>query len=403
MDNQNAQHAQHQVQRQVDQLLQEQGEYLPLEFLLQTGRLNYTDYEAWRNGEFDLLDDALFGDHQHIQQQLTHAANYLQRLGWQTQTVAYQAWCNETSQRLCFSQNSALDRSFHQRYHKPQDQPQLDMFTDTPATHWANCITQALIDRNPAQARCHLECLSDIAPDYVRLGELERLVEAAENLTTAVDDIATEMQRLQKTLMPLAQDLLGKESRNLLIPLWRRLSLALQDQPYQSTQPEMHISYTAIQAMDWDITRQAVAQLPHWQADPVLLKRHARACEQLHRRGDALMSWFNLCWQFPQQCVAIESSIDTELQQQWINFQELELELPTQTFPAWLLLNKPGFVQIVVVPSGDHVVTAYPKSYHTMYQLQSSIGQQANNNMALRAQLKQEDAALFQHYLNNIE
>ncbi|VAW72967.1 hypothetical protein MNBD_GAMMA13-30, partial [hydrothermal vent metagenome] len=32
------------IHHQVDQLLLEQGEYLPLEFLLQEGRLIYADY-----------------------------------------------------------------------------------------------------------------------------------------------------------------------------------------------------------------------------------------------------------------------------------------------------------------------------------------------------------------------
>lgn len=395
-DNQLTQHTQH----QVDQLLLEQGEYLPLEFLLQEGRLSYADYEAWRNGEFDSLDDALFGDHQHIQQQLTQAADYLQRLGWHAQTVTYQAWRNDTSQSLRFSQNSALDRSFHQRYHKPQDQPQLDMFTDAPATNWLNGITQALANRDATQARRQLDGLYDTAPDHVRLGELERLVEAAENLTMAVDDAAADMQILQETLTPLAQSLLGKESRNLLIPQWRRLSSALQDQPYQPAQPEMHISYTASQAMDWDISRQAVEQLTNWQTDPVLLKRHARACDQLHLRGDALISWFNLCWQFPHQSDAIECSTDTELRQQWISFLELEPELSVQTFPAWLLLSKPGLIRIVVAPHNDETIC--PSSYLTMRQLQHNI-QQTDNNIALRAQLKQQDPALFLHYLNNIE
>ena len=389
------------VQHQVDRLLLEQGEYLPLEFLLQEGRLIYADYEAWRNGELNTLDEVLFGDHEHIQQQLTQAADYLQRLGWQMETVTYQAWRNDNSQRLSFSQNSALDRCFHQRYHKPQDQPQLDMFTDAPATNLVNGITRALINRNASEARRQLEGLYDTTPDHIRLGELERLVEAAENLDTAVIDAAADMQLLQETLTPLAESLLGNESRNLLIPLWRRLSLALHDQPYQTAQPEMHASYTASRAMDWDIARQAVEQAPDWRADPVLLQRHAHACDQLHLRCEALLSWFNLCWRFPQQSDALESSIDAELRQQWINFLELEPELPTQTFPAWLLLNKPGLTRILAAPCDD--TTACPASYQTMHRLQNHMPDPIDKHITLRARLKQQDPVLFQHYLNNIQ
>ncbi len=389
------------IQHRIDHLLLEQGEYLPLEFLLQEGRLHYADYEAWRNGELDTLDEALFGDHEHIQQQLLQAADYLQRLGWQAEAVSYQAWQGDHSPHLSFSQNSALNRCFHQRYHKPQDQLQMDMFTDAPATSRVNGITQALVNRNAEEARRQLEGLYDSAPDHVRLGELERLVEAAENLDAAVTDSAADLQILQETLTPLAEGLLGKESRNLLIPLWRRLSSALHEQPYQAAQPELHASYTASRAMDWDIARLAVEQVPDWQAEPVLLQRHACACEQLHLRGDALLGWFTLCWQFPQHSDAIESSSDAELRQQRRNFLELEPELPTPTFPAWMLLGKPGLTRILHPPCDN--TTACPASYRSVHRLQNGISDPTDEHIALRAQLQQQDSVLFQYYLKTLK
>jgi len=222
-------------------------------------------------------------------------------------------------------------------------------------------------------------------------------VEAAENLDAPVDDVADELRMLEETLAPLAENLLGKESRNLLVPLWRRLSTALHGQPYHAAQPEQHMSYTAGQAMDWDDARQAVEQVSHWQTDPVLLQRHARACDLLHRRCDALLSWFTLCWQFPGQSNAIESSIDTELRQQWTAFLELEPELPAQTFPAWLLLAKPGLRKVLTGPRHDAINC--PASYRALYQLQGKQSAQADDNIALRARLKQQDPLLFQYYL----
>ncbi|VAW83322.1 hypothetical protein MNBD_GAMMA13-1208, partial [hydrothermal vent metagenome] len=388
------------IHHQVDQLLLEQGEYLPLEFLLQEGRLIYADYEAWRNGELDTLDEALFGNREHIQQQLTQAADYLQRRGWQMETVHYQIWKSDHPSHLSFSQNTALDRCFHQRYRKPQDQLQMDMFTDAPAASRVNDITRALVNRDAVAARRQLENLYDSAPDHARLGELEHLVEAAEHLEIPVIDVAADMQDLQETLTPLAESLLGKESRNLLIPLWRRLSLALCDQPYPTTQPELHASYTASRAMDWDSARQAVERVPDWRAEPVLLQRHTRACEHLHLRSDALLGWFTLCWRFAQHSDAIESSNDTELQQCWLAFLELEPELPTQAFPAWMLLDKPGLTQVLAAPCDG--TTACPASYRTLYRLQNGISDPTDEHIALRARLKQQDPVLFQHYLKTV-
>ena len=101
----------HHIHHLVDQLLLEQGEYRPLEFLLQEGRLSYADYEAWRNGELDFLDEALFGDPDHIQQDLLQAEEYLQRRGWQAETLGYEAWRRHAqagSRPLRFSANTNL-------------------------------------------------------------------------------------------------------------------------------------------------------------------------------------------------------------------------------------------------------------------------------------------------------
>ena len=105
------------IHQRVDQLLLEQGEYLPLEFLLLEGRLNYSDYEAWRNGDLATLDSALFGDAEHIAQQLLQAATYLQQRGWQTQTMHYLAWRQDPAQAaakaLRFSDNKDLDNYYY--------------------------------------------------------------------------------------------------------------------------------------------------------------------------------------------------------------------------------------------------------------------------------------------------
>lgn len=400
----------HHIHRMVDQLLLEQGEYLPLELLLQEGRLNYTDYEAWRSGELHCLDEALFGDPEQMTQLLQQAADYLQHLGWQAETIAYRTWQNSSPRQLRFSQNSTLDHCFHQRYRKPQDQPQLDLFTDAPATNLINGITQALIDLNTAEARRQLEHLYDNAPDHIRLGELECLVEASESQHTAVGDAPAELQILQETLIPLADRLLGKEGRNLLVLLWRRLSRALHAQPYQASQPKLHVSYTATQAMDWDAVNQAIEQEPNWQTEPVLLLRHATASDYLHRQAEALQDWFLLCWQFPEKSNLLKTSSNHALRQQWLSFLDLDPELPAQAFPAWLLIAEPGLTRILPEPGSmsDQSETACPTSYRTLYLLQRNRlhPQPATgnkNNIALRVQFKQQTPILFQHFLDSID
>jgi len=398
------------IQFQVDRLLLDQGEYQPLEYLLQEGRLSYTDYEAWRSGQLEHLDEALFGDPEQIRQQLAEAEDYLQRCGWQVEPGHYKAWYGARSQSrsqvLRFSADPMLNDCFHRHYRKPQNQPQLDLFTDSPATSLANGIAGALADRNPTEARRLLARLCDVAPDHARLGEFERLTEAAERLDAPVGDISTEFQYLQGTVTPLADSLLGPASRNLLIPLWQRLSLVLQDRPYRADESELHLSYTATEAQDWIEARLAAEREPDWQSNPVLLLRHARACERTHEYVAALSSWFILCWRFPQHAEAVESSINHELCHQWETFQDLDPVLPICSFPAWLLLSRPGLVPILPEPTGEceSAQAVYPQSYLTLYRLRRNHARPANgsgeHNMALRARLKEQDPLLFQHFLN---
>lgn len=397
------------IQSQVDRLLLDQGEYQPLEYLLQEGRLSYTDYEAWRSGQLEYLDEALFGDPEHIRQQLAEAEDYLQRRGWEVEPGRYKAWHGarspSRSQVLRFSADRMLNDCFHRHYRKPQDQPQLDLFTDSPATSLANGIAGALADRNPKEARRLLARLCDVAPDHVRLGEFERLTEAAERLDAPVDDISTEFQYLQATLIPLADSLLGQASRNLLIPLWQRLSVVLQDRPYRADESELHLSYTAAEAQDWIDARRAVEREPDWQSDPVLLLRHARACERTHDDAAALPSWFTLCWSYPQHAEAVASTINHELRHQWETFQDLDPVLPIRSFPAWLLLSRPGLIPILPEPTGEpeSARAVCPQSYLTLYRLRHNHARPATGSgdgMALRARLKEQDPLLFQHFLS---
>jgi hypothetical protein len=394
------------TQSQVDQLLLEQGEYLPLEFLIQEGRLSYADYEAWRNGEMICLEEALFGDPAQVLRQLQEAAHYLQKLGWQSEILCYRQWRSETQQQsLRFSHDSRLNQLFHQHYRKPQDQPQLDMFTDTSDAYLVSGITKALIDGNAEEARHWLERLYESSPDHIHLGDLERLVEALEELQNPVTDIDGERLKLQTILTPLAESLLKKESPNLLLPLWTRLSSSVEDHPYQPSQPERHLSYTASQALNWETVRQAVERESGWQSEPILLLRHARACDHLHLQAAALQSWCQLCWQFPQQVSALEYSTDRELRQLWQAFQELEPELPPITFPAWLLMRSPGMARFAPAPESNDL---YPASYQTLYRIKQanssvSPGLLDQQTLALRAQLKNQDPLLFQHFLGQID
>lgn len=389
------------TEQQIDRLLLEQGEYHPLEFLLQEGRLSYSDYEAWRNGEIRDLSEMLFGDPQQIRQTLEQAAVYLRRLGWESERLFYKERGRPDARPLRFSPEHRLDDCFHLAYRKPEAQSQLDLFTDTSTTYLVNGITQALKTLNASDARQSLVRLYETAPDHVHLGELERLVEALEQLDHPVLDSRAEMQRLQDETVLLAERHLNKACHQLLTPLWRRLTDALLNTPFDPARPGHHASYTAAEARDWAGARQAVEHATDWQRQPVLLERHARACTHLSDQAAALQSWSLLCWQFPQSGDRLETCGDPVLRRGWQAFLDLEPELPTQDFPAWLLLWAPGLARIA--PDDDHDLHC-PESYRTLLHLQRS-GSAATNEqtMAWRARLKQQAPLLFRYFLDALK
>jgi len=387
------------VEVEVDGLLLEYGEYTPLELLLRSGRLMYADYEAWRDGEVRFLDQALFGDPDQVQQMLVGAEQYLERRGWQAEPLEYRPWGPQAAagaRALRFSAAAELDACFHRRYRRPADQPQLDLFTDAPGTASYNGIVQALENRDAPESRRLLERLYDTVPDHPRLGALERLTEALEDLDRPVRDAAGELARLEETLTPLADEVLGTTSRHLLIPLWRRLSEALAGRGFDGARPCLHSSYTASRALDWNVALEAIEREAAWPQEPLLLERHAAACEARHEHTRALPDWFALCWHFPERAGALDASANPMLTGQWEAFQDHETALPVSAFPAWLLVQRPALAGVLPAPGAD-----CPGSYATLYQLQRRGMAQApdKDTLDLRARLKQQDPLLFAAYM----
>ncbi len=390
--------ARKEIQPRVDRFLQEHGEYLPLEFLLQENRLTDQDYEDWRAGHLEYLEDVLFGDTTVIQDQLLAADHYVQQLGLQAVPVDYVTW-SEPSRPLRISRNGTLSAILNKKFCKTQHSPQLDLFLDTTVTSLVNGALDALANRNPGEVRRQLERLYDTDPGHVRLGDLELLAEALEQVRAPVREVAAEMHLLQTYQAPLAIKLLGVKSKDLLAPLWQRLSVALSGLKFDGANPELHTSYTATQARDWRGVCRAVEQHLPWHTEPVLVQRHARACFQL-RAGDAgLISWFYLCWLGTGLDGQESTEAGAAYLAYWRQFQELDPELDTEIFPSWLVLRQPAIGKRLP-PPGE--LAGAPDHFHSAYALQIHHGSPQNPDaLALRARLHQQAPALFAWYLKN--
>ena len=382
-----------QIQHRIDQLLLEQGEYIPLEFLLAEGLLHYSDYEQWRSGKLKLLDEGLAGDASQIRTDLTQAVVYARALGLQSTPLDYHAWSGSIALR--FSSDFLLDSLFHEGYCKSEEQPQLDLFMDSTGATLANGIALALGRRDAVAAGELPEKLYHADPGQQRLGGLDLLLEAMLQ-DAPITDLKEELADLQDEIQPLAVELLGRESRPFLEPLWRRLGEALADRDFDPQQPQLHRSYTALRILDWMAVNEEVEAVPDWRSHALLLQRHARACDQLQRPADALLDRFQLFWRFPEQAAPAHTDATVDLIRAWELFQDLEPELDPPLFPAWLLTIRPGLSGWLPSPAAEA-----PADYHLLYALQREEDRLGLESMRLRAELKALNPGLFRHFIVN--
>ncbi|MCU7813957.1 MAG: hypothetical protein KZQ81_01845 [Candidatus Thiodiazotropha sp. (ex Rostrolucina anterorostrata)] len=388
-----------QIREVVDRLLFEQGVYIPLELLLVEGRLLYADYEAWREGRCDYLEDLLFGDPEQSYEMMQQAETYARALGLAPEPQRYLSWGAGQREGLRFSPVSGPDSCFQTGYRKGEDAPQMDLLMESPGVTLANGIIQALLQRDEADAGRLLERLFEVDPGYYQLGGFEHLVASARR-ESPIGDIALELQYMQQELSPLAEEILGASARHFLAPQWRGLSQALIQVDFDPRKPELHGSYTSLQTEDWRQVKASIEAEPCWQEQPLLLRRHARACGRLHLDLQALSSWFRLCWRFPEQASSIASEAEPEWQRDWQRFLELDLELPDSDFPAWLLIDHPGLARRLTIeqyfddfdPPDDFRVVA------ELVQAAADTTVDADS-MALRKRLQQCNTRLFAYYL----
>lgn len=346
------------LQGQVDAQLMEQGAYSALELLFSAGRLSYSDYEAWRRGELELLDGALMGDPDKIRRQLEAAAGHARTIGLIEQPQEFFGWqsAGDAARKLRISSDAQLARLIGARFVPAQDVPQMDLFFDNPVVALTNGIVRALTSHDAAEAQRLLDRLYTQAPNHADLAGFDRLVEALGHLHLVIGDARRELEFLLE-VTPTAKRLLGTGARDLLAPLWRQLAAALAGVAFQSEEPMLHASFALTEAQDWPAVAASVLQQSEWWCHEVLCQRLGQSCCQQSRRPEALAAWCQLCWRAPHHAARwLEARhCDERLNRLWQCFCDEE-DLPLDDdvgevswsaaeFPAWLLLHEPGWSQ----------------------------------------------------------
>lgn len=411
------------LQAQVDALLLEQGAFAPLELLFATGRLLYTDYEAWRRGEVGRLDEVLMGRRESVREELEHAATYARALGLLEQPQELGPTRNATSgtRALRVSDDPCLAKLLASRFVPARSVPQMDIFFDNPVVALVNGLAHALAARDAVQAARQLERLHAMEPNHPDLPSFERLLDALSHAGRPIVDCRAELEFIG-AIAPEAWRLLGARARDLLVPLWRHLAEALRSMPYSPEMPMLHASHAWSEAQAWDEVRASVLGEPSWWRHPPLALRLVESGVRRRRRAEALSAWFQLCWHAPERAPeALESLRFPEVHALWQRFEEEAVveekeakpeplgaargqpALTAADFPAWLLLDEPSLARVLPaeLPVGASAGEQHYRLVHRW--IGAREARHAVDEMALRKSLKECQPALLEKLLRGVE
>lgn len=409
------------LQAQVDAQLMEQGAFTALEFLIDSGRLAYGDYESWRRREIDLLDSVLMGNHEKIRAQIEQAVGYARSIGLAEQTQEFHAWhtaARDAGDKLLrISADPQLHRLIASRYAPAQSVPQLDLFFDNPVVALTNGIVRALSARNASEAQRQLDRLYAQAPNHADLSAFDRLLAALGRLNRAVDhDIDKSRRELDFLLetAPTARRLLGSQSRDLLAPLWRQLADALDGHAFSPDEAALHRSFALGQAQDWPGVSACVQSEAQWWLHAPLCLRLAQSAFHQQNRIAALTAWCHLCWRNPRQAADVldkRQQPDAGVAALWLRFLDTdesdddnpEPALTAADFPAWMLLHEPGLAQQLALdlPTGNTPGEEHYRCVHRW--IQTRRAGQATEEMALRKRLQANHPALFRYLKASVQ
>jgi hypothetical protein len=391
------------LQAQVDAQLLEQGAFAPLDLLFNSGRLFYSDYEAWRRREIDLLDEVLMGDRAKILAEMERAVAYARSIGLVEQPQEFSAWgaSGATGPALRVSADPKLHRLIGTRYLPAQNAPQMDLFFDNPVVALTNGIARSLSARNSVESQRQLDRLYVQAPNHPDLAAFDQLVRGLDDLSRPVDDLRGRLEFLN-AIGPTARHLLGSGSRDYLSPLWRHLADSLDGHAYSPDEPNLHRSFALSQAQDWAGVSDSIAGEVEWWLQAPLCLRFADSAFRRRRRVEALTAWCHLCWLAPDRAADGVSRLrQADLTGLWQLFLDCEEEtagpaLTPADFPAWLLLHEPGLARQLSVdlPRGSSPAEENYRCVHRW--IHAHRAHQQQEEMALRKTLQQSQPVLFE-------
>lgn len=277
---------------------------------------------------------------------------------------------------------------------------QTDLFFDSREVVANNELREALRYGNASKAGRKLDELAGLAPDHAALQPAAVIIDAMR--TPAPRDLSATvayLERLTREWTLAAETLFKAEGKTLLAPRWRAVGQALESVAFDPAQPDRHASSAYLEAGDWEAAISAVQAEDGFAEQPVLIGRLAQALWQTQRTVQAIERWFALCWSAPEYFTElignghISASLLLEHWREAIN-AEVEPEISTVWFPAWMILHEPGLARSV---KSRGAASGPQRAFDLARELVMSDDEQ----IEARQELKDIHPGLFRRFLEN--
>jgi hypothetical protein len=381
------------IQHQVDLMLFEEGRFSVINWLFREGYLDYIDYRKWRNGETGYLEDYFKAIIPVIIADLEIAQRYAKKLKLESFRISYTSVNNQI---LHICRSPANELIFTTDYEPAQDRLQMDLFFDSAPACTANDLISAIIDKREDDALRLMSQLKSLAPENYQ--KFDRLLVLQNELTLSRKTSGRKIKLLLQTVTPLAFDVLGQFAHDFLTPLWCMLSVEVADRYFEAESPEDHLSFTAFKGFQWQQVLSSITREADWIKQPLLVFRYAEACFKLNKELEGLESWFRLFLTFPAAAeTLVGSTCNRLLLSDWRHFNELDPELESSFFPAWIVLKKPPLAKNAFDFNCESDGNA------ALQLICSLVGSKENGlnetTIKLRARLQQQNRNLFIHYM----
>jgi len=348
---------QHDTAAWVDQTLASHGAWDAVCFLLTIGRLSQENYEAWRLGEVETLEDVVSGSPKRIVEMLKLGLMHAKQRGLHVAEKSWQGWGEKVGQNMRLFADDALNAYFSCVYSPAEDRSQLDLFMDAQHVVCFNRIRSALMQRSLQLPALFDDAFERYADDPV-LARLEALYVASKDEQACNHtDVVARFCQLKQEITPLAVEELATfspQAHDFLSPLWRSIAQSLEHHAFDPSQPDLHASQAWLQAKAYDKAIHAVQDVEHWQRFPtlhlVMIDAFFAAQQIVALRG----AWMGLCLHCPR---AVALHINAEhyannlkacgLKHHWDRFKGLEHRPSVEDFPAWLIIQQAEYLTLL--------------------------------------------------------